>query len=262
MFEFAGFSVDLGMIIRIILTLVIGIPLIRMLSNMATKVCEARVTPHLCVLINNLIFYAGLGFIGINILNELGFSLTALLGAAGVVGVAVGFASQTSISNIISGIFLLLERPFSIGDFIKCGDISGVVKSIDLLSVKVRTFDNNMVRVPNETLIKQRVTNVTFYPMRRVDLVVSVDREHNIDQVKKIIEDVIKANKKCLKEPAPAVVMRELTPIEFTNQIRVAIRVRVWAKKKDAFALHNELVPALKEKFDSQKIAFVLSHAN
>ncbi len=95
------------------------------------------------------------------------------------------------VKSYISGIFLLLKRPFSIGDFIKCGDISGVVKLIDLLLVKVRTFDNNMVRVQNETLIKQRVTNVTFYPMRRVDLVISVDREHNIDQVKKIIEDVI-----------------------------------------------------------------------
>ncbi len=262
MFEFAGFSINFGVILRIIFTLIIGVPLTRMLSNFASRVCQARVTPHLCALLRNLIFYAGLALILINVLNELGFNLTALLGAAGVVGVAVGFASQTSISNIISGIFLLLERPFSIGDYIKCGDISGVVESIDLLSVKVRTFDNRLIRMPNETMIKQRVTNVTYYPMRRVDMLLAVDQTADIDQVKKIISGVIAENKRCLKDPAPTIAQRELTPVEYTKQVRVVIRVRVWAKKENAFAVPNELVSAFKEQFDKNDLTFVLSHAN
>ena len=82
-------------------------------------------------------------------LSQLGFDLKVVLGAAGVLTVAVGFAAQTSASNLISGVFLMIERPFITGDVVRVGDIDGVVITIDLLSTKLRTFSNVMVRVPN-----------------------------------------------------------------------------------------------------------------
>ena len=79
------------------------------------------------------------------------------------------FASQTSVSNIISGIFLISEQPFQVGDLIKVGETKGVVLSIDLLSIKLRTFDNQLVRIPNENLIKNELSNITRFPIRIVE---------------------------------------------------------------------------------------------
>ena len=90
----------------------------------------------------------------IYVLGIFNIKITALLGAAGIAGVAIGFAAQTSFSNIISGFFILSEKSLKIGDYITIKDVSGTVDSIDMLSVKIKTPDNQMVRVPNETIIK------------------------------------------------------------------------------------------------------------
>ena len=85
-------------------------------------------------------------------------------GTAGIAGIAIGFASQTSVSNIISGIFLISERPFSVGDQIQVGTTKGIILSIDLLSVKLRTFENQLIRIPNESLIKSGVSQHHLLP--------------------------------------------------------------------------------------------------
>ncbi|MDZ7816437.1 MAG: mechanosensitive ion channel [Planctomycetota bacterium] len=108
--------------------------------------------------------------VGHAFLDELGYKLTALLGAAGIAGIAIGFAAQTSLSNIISGFFLLSERPFAQGDLVQCGSDTGFVLSVSLLSVKMRTFDNKLIRIPNENLIKKEVYNLTKFPIRRVNV--------------------------------------------------------------------------------------------
>ncbi|MFN9975907.1 MAG: mechanosensitive ion channel family protein, partial [Phycisphaerae bacterium] len=107
-------------------------------------------------------------------LDSLGFDLKVLLGAAGILTVAVGFAAQTSASNLISGLFLMFERPFVVGNSIVIGDLRGEVVAIDMLSTKIRTFTNMMVRIPNETLVKSNIVNLSYFPIRRVDLEVGV----------------------------------------------------------------------------------------
>ncbi|MEK7355308.1 MAG: mechanosensitive ion channel domain-containing protein, partial [Bdellovibrionota bacterium] len=94
-------------------------------------------------------------------LSQLGFDLKVVLGAAGVLTVAIGFAAQTSASNLISGIFLMIERPFVNGDVVQVGDTTGEVITIDLLSTKLRTLNNVMVRIPNETMVKSNIVNFT-----------------------------------------------------------------------------------------------------
>jgi small-conductance mechanosensitive channel len=88
--------------------------------------------------------------------------------------VAIGFASQTSASNLISRLFLMIERPFSIADVIRVGNTTGEFISIDLLSVKLRNVDSFFVRIPNETMIKNEVTRLTKFPVRPADLKVGI----------------------------------------------------------------------------------------
>jgi small-conductance mechanosensitive channel len=143
-------------------------------------------------------------------MREMGFSLAVIMGAAGVLTVAIGFASQTTASNLISGLFLIGERSFEIGDIIKVGNTTGEVLSIDALSVKLRTFDNLFVRIPNETLIKSEVTTLSRFPIRRLDLQLGVAYKEDIEQVRKVLMAVADSNPLCLDEPSPAVHLHRL----------------------------------------------------
>lgn len=142
-------------------------------------------------------------------LNIAGLPLSGVLGwvagAAGILGVAVGFASQTSASNIISGLFLLGERPFEEGDFVRIADVSGQVLAVELLSVKLRTYDNLYVRVPNETAMKAVIVNLSRFPIRRIDLGLRFAPTASLHQVKTTMLDCATTQPYILTNPPPVV---------------------------------------------------------
>ncbi len=137
---------------RAILLVLLGFFVARGLSKLINNSFNKRLSLHQATLLRRFTFYLILTLFAISAVQELGFHLSALLGATGILTIAVGIASQTSLSNIISGIFIIGEKPFEIGDTIKVNDMQGEVLAIDLLSVRIRTNDNTMVRIPNETL--------------------------------------------------------------------------------------------------------------
>src|SRR5699024_9803457 len=158
--------------------------LARFLASMMMRLVTGRLDAHRSMILRRTAFYLVLGLAVATALNTLGFKLGVLLGTAGVLSVAIGFASQTSVSNLISGLFLVGERPFGIGDSIKVGATSGEVLAIDLLSVKLRTFDNLLVRIPNETLIKSEVVNLSRFPTRRIELALRIGYKEDIGRVR------------------------------------------------------------------------------
>jgi small-conductance mechanosensitive channel len=137
-----------------------------------------------------------------------GVDLGVLVGAAGVATVAVGFAAQTSMSNLISGLFLMLERSISVGDVIELGGTTGEIISIDLLSVKLRTFENLMVRIPNEALVKGMMTNLSRFPIRRVDFALRFSAEQPLGPVEAALLSVTEEEPLVLQEPAPQVMLQ------------------------------------------------------
>ena len=213
-------------IIRTGIMLAVGIPAIWILSSMLKRALKGRVSEHLTVIINTAVFYSAMTLLGISVLNQLGFELSAVLGAAGVIGIGIGFASQTSLSNIISGIFLLLERSISIGDVIICDSIKGKVEAIDLLAVKVRTFDNTLVRIPNEFFVKKAVKNTSFYATKRTDFKVSIPLDQEVKPVLALINKSIEGNDNISTSPSASI-----TPTEFTDA-GLNIVVKVWSKQK------------------------------
>ena len=144
-------------IVRVIFIVIIGIPLVSIVTRLVKRIKVDFISDHVRFLLARGVWYVGMSFLGITLLSEFGFHIGTLLGAAGIAGAALGFASQTSISNIISGIFLLIEHPFKVGDFIETDKIKGFVQSIDLLAVQLKTADGRCVRVPNELLIKTNI---------------------------------------------------------------------------------------------------------
>jgi small conductance mechanosensitive channel len=177
-------------------------------------------------------------------LQHIGFQLSVLLGAAGVFTVAIGFASQTAGSNLISGIFLLFEQPFKVGDTVDIKGNIGVVDSIDLLSTKLKTSDNKLVRIPNEVMIKSEMINLSYFSTRRVDIIVAVSYATDINQVKSILLDVAANCALVLKDPEPSVSI-----INFINSA-IEIKFMVWVYTSEVSAARNNLQEMIKKQFD------------
>ena len=189
--------------------LVAGFILIRLIVVLVRRLTSRRFSRQSRMVMDKMITYSGMTVLIIIVLAELGVNLAALLGAAGVVGIALGVASQKSLGNMVSGIFLLSERPFEVGDVVNVDNVTGIVQDVDLLALKVRTFDNRMVRVPNETLISSTVINITRYPLRRMDFHLSVSYGDDLDRVEEVLKQVATDNPLVLDEPEPLFLFRE-----------------------------------------------------
>ena len=235
--------------LRVIIALGIGIPVIILIRKLVTRMVKGRLSPQSEQLIVRAVYFLSVLILVVSVLNEFGFKLSALLGAAGVLGVAIGFASQTSVSNIISGIFLISEKPFVVGDFIEVNKIRGRIESIDLLSLKLRLPDNSYVRVPNETMIKTEVTNVTRFPDRRVDLNVLVAYKEDLRKVLEVLKEIAASEPLALQEPAPMIVL------ESFGEYGVNILYGVWGRSED-FWSQIELILRVKESFAAHGIEF------
>jgi len=240
--------------IRVTLILLIGIPLIRLIRSLTRKLVKDRLSAQSELLLVRSVYYSGLLIILITLLNEFGFKLSALLGAAGVFGIAIGFASQTSFANIISGVFLISEKPFMIGDWVQIGSTTGMVDSIDLLSIKLKTSDNRYVRVPNETMIKTEVINITRFPVRRANISVSVSYDEDLKRVWQALLEVADNEPLALKDPAPVI----LTESFADSGINLVFGV--WGNKDDVIDLRTSLMMAILEKFKKENIEIPYPH--
>ncbi|WP_018870776.1 mechanosensitive ion channel family protein [Thioalkalivibrio sp. ALgr3] len=234
--------------VRAAIYLGVGLLLARVVSRTLIRVAGRHLDAQQAMLVRRIGFYLVLVLAGVSALRELGFDLTVLLGAAGILTVAIGFASQTSASNLISGLFLIGERPFAVGDVVRVGDVTGEVLSIDMLSVKLRTFENLMVRVPNETLVKSQLTNLTRFPIRRLDMQIGVAYNADILRVREILTDVADREPLCLEEPRPLFIF-----LEFGDSA-LKLQFSVWAKRENFLDLRNRMHIAVKKAFDEAGI--------
>lgn len=239
---------------KALLILIVGYVLAKVASTAVLRIKFTNLGPHGKVQLRRFVFYGIFILMTISALRELGFDLSVVLGAAGILSVAIGFASQTSASNLISGLFLMMERPFSIGDVIKVSDTTGEVISIDLLSVKIRTFDNLYVRLPNESMIKTQVTTLTRFPIRRADLQIGIAYKEDIEQVQEVLLDIAAKNILCLDEPAPLFIL-----LGFGTS-SVNIQFSVWAKRENFLKLKNTMYQEIKKSFDHLGIEIPFPH--
>lgn len=235
-------------LLHVLLLLFLGLPLNLFLSR-RVQIWAARLyNAQSGMIAGKVLYYGGLTLIAILFLNRIGVGLAPLLGAAGVTGVALGFASQTSVSNIISGLFLIAEQPFQVEDIIVVGDVTGVVLSIDLLSVKLRQFDNRFVRIPNETILKTNVVNISRHPIRRTETRVSVAYRSDLEEVTRILRAVADEDPDVLQNPEPLVIFQQF------GDSGIDFKLCCWGARENFLVLANRIPLAIKRRFDEAGI--------
>ncbi len=218
------------------------------LSLLADRTVSKRFSRHQAMLIRRIIFYVLFLIFAITALQQLGFKMTVLLGAAGVFTVALSFASQTAASNFVSGVFLLFERPFKIGDTIVVKSFQGTVDSIDLLSTKIRTVDNTLVRIPNEVIMKSEVINSSFYKTKRINISIGVAYKSDVERVKFVLLDAANTCENALKDPPAQVIIANIA--DYT----VELKLMVWTMTSQATVVKNQLYDLIQQRFEQEAI--------
>ena len=215
----------------------------RLIVRGIKKVPEKKLPRARSLILIKFLRYIFYVIIVMYILSLFGVKLSAIWGAAGIAGVAIGFAAQTSVSNLISGLFVLTEGAIKIGDTIIVDGITGVVDSINLISVTVHTLDNEMVRIPNSTIINTNLMNKSFHNKRRLTVTCPIAYGNDLQLA---LDTYLKAANDCetvLKEPAPA------AWIDKFGDSGIDITVAVWFDPKDFLKTKSDLHIAItKEK--------------
>lgn len=232
-------------IVHALIIVIVGFGLARLVSRrLRTPMLQAQ---------QNLILKRALSAVLIVVslawsLSTLGLDLKVVLGAAGILTVALGFAAQTSVSNLISGAFLMGERPFGVGDVIRVDDITGEVLSIDSMSIKLRTFDNLLVRIPNETMLKANLINLSYFPIRRYDMLIGVAYDTDMAKVRTVLMDVARRNPLCLNEPAPLFLFLAF------GESALELQFSIWSKREAFLDMRTSMHEQIKKAFEEHGI--------
>lgn len=233
---------------RVLLYLLIALLLSRAVASVLRRLPHLPATVQLLLrrIINAVIWM----LCSLQALQELGINLMSALGAAGVIGVAVGFAAQTSLSNLISGLFLMGERSLRLGDYIHVGSTEGSVEAINLLSIRIRCPDNSVVRIPCEMLIKNPVTNESHGERRRCDIVVGVEYGTDLRRLESIAREVVEAEPYLLDEPPMLMRFREF------GDSSINLTLCAYCRNKDYYDTRYRFARALYEAFNREGISF------
>lgn len=185
----------------------------------------------------------------ITVISMLGVATTSFIAVLAAAGFAVGLALQGSLSNFAGGVLILITKPFRIGDFIEAQGFMGTVNKIEILVTTLKTPDNKTIIIPNGALSNGSITNFSTEKTRRVDMTFGIGYSDSIDVAKKILETLIKKDKRVLKDPAHQIVVSKL------NDSSVDISVRAWVDAADYWGLFFDMQKIVKEEFDKNGIS-------
>ena len=198
----------------------------------------------------NLVRMVLLVIVIIAAIGQLGIQTTSFIAIFGAAGLAVGLALQGSLSNFAAGVLIVLFRPYRVGDFIEAAGISGVVEQVQILTTVLKTGDNKQIIVPNGQIMDSIITNYSANDKRRVDMVVGVSYDDDLDKVRSTIQELIAAEERVLEEPACTIAVSALADSS------VNFVVRPWVKTADYWGVMFDLTEAIKKRFDKEGISF------
>ena len=199
--------------------------------------------------LSNLVKYALWAMVIVTVLTQFGVETTSILAALGGMALAIGLALQGTLSNVASGVMILVQRPFKIGEAISAGSVTGVVQQIGLFTTELKQFDGLFVMIPNSELWNQPIVNFNRHPTRRFELIVGIGYEDSMQQAREELLKLAEADERVLPEPAPAAYVASL------DDSSVGIGLRVWCATGDYLGLSWDLTEQAKARFDAKGIS-------
>jgi small conductance mechanosensitive channel len=234
-----------GRILAALAIFVIGRWFMRALTGWATRgMRRVGVDDTLTRFLGNLLYMVLLIFLVLTAFSALGVPTTNFLAIVGAAGLAVGLALKDSLSNFSSGVMLVFFRPFKVGDQIDAAGVSGIVESIGIFNVVLKTPDNRVINVPNSLIYAGAITNYNAESTRRVDVAIAIGYDADIPQAKSVIEAVIAAEGRIAKHPVPEVAVQDV------SQTAVTLAVRVWVVSADYGSVRSDLLERSKRALD------------
>ncbi|MBF0278800.1 MAG: mechanosensitive ion channel family protein [SAR324 cluster bacterium] len=230
------------------LLILFGILFSKILSIYVRRFLKEKIAKEHVEVIVRVVFYAILGISLLISLPFLGIKLSGFLVTGGVVGIAIGFASQNIVSNLISGIFLIIERPIKIGNSVSIDGTTGVVEDIHIMSTTLRTFEGLFIRIPNQKVFTSNIINYVSNPVRRFEYVIGIRYSDDANRAIELIHELVDAQAFALKKPEPLVFVDQL------GDNSVNLMVRIWAPHTEWYALKMEMLWKIKSRLEEEGI--------
>jgi small conductance mechanosensitive channel len=224
---------------------------VNLITRGIRKVMDAQqVDTTLVSFVSNLVNMILLVIVVIAAVGALGVQTTSFIAILGAAGLAVGLALQGSLSNFASGVLIIVFRPYKVGDWIEGAGISGAVEDVQILTTILKTGDNKQIIVPNSQIMGGIITNYSANDKRRVDMVIGVSYDDDLDKTRSVLEELIAADERILKDPAHTIAVSEL------GDSSVNFIVRPWVNTPDYWSVMFDLTEAIKKRFDQEGITF------
>ena len=229
--------------------LVIGLLIASVLSRAAERALtkHPRFDPTIAELLSRMVKYALWAVVLVTVLSQFGVQTASILAALGGMALAVGLALQGTLSNVASGVMILVQRPFVVGEAITVDKFTAVVQRIGLFTTELKQFDGLFVMVPNAELWNQPIINLHRHPTRRFELVVGIGYGDSMKDARETLLALAAADERVLDDPQAFVAS--------LDDSSVGIGLRVWCATGDYMALSWDLTEAAKAAFDDKGIS-------
>ena len=241
-----GINIIIAIVIFYVGKFVVGL----VVRGMRKVMHRQEVDKTLETFVSNLLRMVLMVVVIIAAIGQVGIQTTSFIAIFGAAGLAVGLALQGSLSNFAAGVLIVLFRPYKVGDFVEAAGIAGVVEQVQILTTVLRTGDNKQIIVPNGQIMDSIITNYSAKDTRRIDMVVGVSYDDDLDKVRATIDELIAADERILSDPAPTVAVSELADSS------VNFVVRPWVNTADYWGVMFDLTEAIKKRFDKEGISF------
>ncbi len=234
-------DVKLSSIIIAVLIFVAGLIIAKIVANYIRRSLKTKLNKDRLEIIIKIVYYLIIAIVTIWVLSALGIKFSGLLVAGGIFGIIIGFASQSIVGNLVSGIFLMIERPMKIGNAVNIDGIIGIVEDISIISTRLRTWDGLDIRIPNEKVFTTSITNYVSNIARRFEYTIGIRYEDDADQAIAIVKEFLADEPFVLANPAPLVFVAELADSS------VNISIKIWSPISEWYSLYIRLLWEIKK---------------
>lgn len=219
---------------------------------------KSKLDPMVCKILRLVVKVFLLFTVVIIVLSNFGVSVSSLIAALSIVGVAFSLAIQDFLSNVFGGVQIITNHPFKVGDYVEAGGQAGTVREVGLFYTKLDTPDKKLVQIPNSKIVNDNIVNYSNADIRRVEFLVAASYDDDVEKVRKVLLDLINEHPMVLQ-------IEDKTPVVHVKEFRendILYTARAWSENKDYWTVYFDIMDTIKPTFEQNGISFSYPHVN